>query len=115
MKQEKHLQRASQIEKSLNKLLPDPKGESVAAIVELSYGIAQHLIAAGCDKKFGLHKDSHIGLCRFLRDKDARDVAKIFEDLDKRRQGRWYGGQGNGNVVKECLKVIKQIKQWLNL
>ncbi|MFH1712709.1 MAG: hypothetical protein ABH896_00775 [Candidatus Jacksonbacteria bacterium] len=61
MKQEKHLQKANQIEKSLNKLLPDPKGENVAAVVELCYGIAQHLIAAGCDGKFGLHKDSHIG------------------------------------------------------
>jgi len=39
MKAEKHLAKALKIEKSLNKLLPDKKGENVAAIVELTYGI----------------------------------------------------------------------------
>jgi len=115
MKAEKHLQKAKQIEKSLNKLLPDPEGENVAAIVELCYGIAQHLIAAGCEKRFGIHSDTHVRLCKFLRDRSTQDIAKIFEDLDICRQGRWYGGQGNGEIVKECLKAIKAIKKWSNL
>jgi len=36
-----------------------------------------------------------------------------FERLDQLRVGRWYGGKGNGEVVKECLKLVQQIEAWV--
>lgn len=113
MTRDKHLKKAQQIEKSLKKLLPDPKGEGVVAVVELTYGILQHLIAAGCEEKFSEHKDVHTGLAKFLRQHQEEGVAKIFEDLDKYRLGRWYGSLGNGQVIQDCLSFIKEVKAWI--
>lgn len=43
MKPEDHKKRSEEIRKSLEKLLPDESGEHVVAIVELCYGISQHI------------------------------------------------------------------------
>jgi hypothetical protein len=115
MKAEKHLDRALKIEEALKKLLPDEKGENVAAIVELTYGLIQHLLAYGCERKFGKHLNTHVGLANFLVTKDASEMAEIFRRLDEFRAGRWYGGQGNGEIVKKCLGFIKEVKKWNNL
>lgn len=66
MNAEKHLAKALKIEESLKKLLPDAKGENVAAVVELTYGVIQHLLAYGCETKYGEHINSHVGLSKFL-------------------------------------------------
>jgi hypothetical protein len=68
----------------------------VVAIVELTYGVVQHLIAAGLERIHQVHSDTHVGLPHFLRD----------------RQGRWYGGKGNGDVVRECLEIIEKVERW---
>jgi len=115
MTAEKHLAKALKIEKSLNKLLPDKKGENVAAIVELTYGIIQHLLAYGCETRYNEHINSHVGLSKFLVNKDAQDMAEVFRRLDEFRAGRWYGGQENGEIVKACLKFIKEVKKWSKL
>jgi len=47
MKAEGHKKKAEEIKKSLKKLLPDERGANVVAIVELTYGTVQHLIAYG--------------------------------------------------------------------
>ena len=114
MTPEKHLQKAEEIEQSLNKLLPDPRGKNVAAAVELCYGIAQHLISVGCERQFKEHKDTHVGLSNFLRQRKQDRIANLFIQLDQYRAGRWYGGQTNGKVIKDCLNILKQIKQWIN-
>ncbi len=115
MTAEKHLTKALKIEESLKKLLPDAKGENVAAVVELTYGIIQHLLAYGCETKYGEHINSHVGLSKFLVSKDAQEMAELFRHLDEFRAGRWYGGQENGEIVKACLKFIKEVKKWSNL
>lgn len=115
MNAEKHLARALKIEEALKKLLPDKEGKSVAAIVELTYGATQHLLAYGCEKKFHEHLNSHVGLTKFLVTKGAPEIAELFRRLDDFRAGRWYGGQENGEIVKECLKSIKEVKKWSNL
>ncbi len=99
MKPEKHLQKAQAVEKSLSKLLPDTEGENVAAVVELCYGIAQHLISAECANRFKEHKDTHVGLSNFLKQRQQDQIADLFNQLDRYRAGRWYGGQTNGKVI----------------
>lgn len=112
MNAEGHLHKSQEIEGSLRKLLPDPKGENVVALVELAYGVLQHLIAFGMEKKFSLHLDTHVGLPRELRKYGVGNIAMLFEELDTFRAGRWYGSKGNGEVVKRCLEVIDEIKDW---
>lgn len=110
-----HQQKAEDIENSLQELLPDPEGKHVVAIVELTYGLLQHLIAFGMEQKYGRHLDSHVGLPRELRKVGAVDIAEIFVRLDSFRAGRWYGSKGNGNVVKQCIAFIEQVKHWVDL
>ncbi len=110
-----HLKKAKNIYTSLKKLLPDDEGKNVEAIVELSYGIAQHLIAYGMEMKHNKHIDSHVGLAKFLIENGEDQISEWFINLNIFRQGRWYGGKGNGEIVKECLKIIKEIEEWTKL
>jgi len=68
MKPEGHLKKAAEIKGSLEKLLPDPEGKNVVAVVELSYGVILHLIAYGLEMKHKHHSDTHVGLPRLLRE-----------------------------------------------
>lgn len=113
MNAEGHKKRAHEIEDSMLKLLPDPEGRHVAAIVELSYGLLQHLVAFGMENKHGRHLDTHVGLPAELRRSEESEIADIFETLDTLRMGRWYGSKSNGRVVKQCLEYIEKIKEWL--
>ncbi|MBU1614422.1 hypothetical protein KJ693_03825 [bacterium] len=112
MKPDRHLQKAESIQRSLQNLLPDGEGENVEAIVELCYGIVQHLIAYGMEHKYNKHLDSHVGLAKFLTTNGEEEISEKFINLDILRQGRWYGGKGNGGIVKECLKIVEEIKRW---
>jgi len=113
MNAEGHKKKAKEIKRSLEKLLPDTEGKHVVAIVELTYGILQHLISCGMEKKYGRHINTHVGLCKELRDLEEDKVAEIFETIDTFRHGRWYGGKGNGNIVKKCLELIKEVEKWI--
>jgi len=94
-------------------LLPDKEGKHVASIVELTYGLLQHLIAYGMEKKYGRHLNTHVGLCRELRELGEDRIAEIFEKMDTFRHGRWYGGKGNGDISNECKKIIGEIEEWV--
>lgn len=112
MKADGHKSKANEIKSSLKVLLPDKEGKHVVAIVELSFGILQHLIAYGMELKYGRHLNSHVGLCKELRNIGEDHIAQIFESVDTFRAGRWYGGKGNGEVVKKCLEYINEIESW---
>lgn len=111
MKGERHYEKAEEIMESIYQLAEDD-GKHVVSIVELCYGAAQHYIAYGCEKKYGRHFDTHAGMPRLLREMGEDDIAIAFEQIDTFRHGRWYGSKGNGRIVRECLKIIKQIKEW---
>jgi len=113
MNAESHKNKAKEIKESLEKLLPDKQGKHVVAIVELTYGILQHLISYGMEKKYGRHLNTHVGLCKELRTLGEDKIAEIFETIDTFRHGRWYGGKGNGNIVKKCLELIKEVEKWI--
>lgn len=112
MRAEDHLSRVQQLRRSLNLLLPDPEGHPVAAITELCYGLAHHLIAYGTETRHEIHRDTHAGVPHLLRRHGEGEIAMAFERLDQLRAGRWYGGKGNGEVVRECLKLVQQIEVW---
>lgn len=112
MKPEDHKRKSEEIKKSLDQLLPDELGEHVVAVVELCYGISQHIIAYGMAKRYGEHKDSHVGLPKALRRHGAHEIAEYFEKLDTYRQGRWYGGKGDGEIVRACLDILNAITKW---
>jgi len=84
----------------------------VAAITELCYGLAHHLLAYGMERKHGVHRDTHVGLPRLLRQHAEDRMAMAFERLGQLRAGRWYGDRDDGKVVEECLKLVAQIEQW---
>ncbi|HZQ98798.1 MAG TPA: hypothetical protein VFC93_08280 [Chloroflexota bacterium] len=39
-------------------------------------------------------------------------VAEAFRDLEERRIGRWYGGQGNGGTARHVDELLAQIEAW---
>jgi len=63
--------------------------------------------------KYGRHLNSHIGLTKELRDLKENRIAEIFESIDTFRAGRWYGGKGNGEIVKKCIEYISEVKEWI--
>lgn len=111
MKAQDHLAKAEEIKAGIDHLLKD-EIEHVSSIVELAFGMAQHLIAYGMETKHGEHKDVHHGIPSLLRFKDEDEVAISFERLDTLRHGRWYGGKGDGEVIEETMKIIDRIDRW---
>ena len=110
MKMEKHLKRAKEIKSNINSL--EKNDINTSAIVELVYGCTLHYIAYASEKKFGTHQDIHTGLIRFLRERDEDEIADLFSKMETIRHGRWYGGKGNGNTIKEVLKILNRIEGW---
>ncbi len=110
MKADAHLKKADEIKASIALLKEDET--HVIAVVELTYGLAQHLIAYGLDNKCGEHRDTHHGTPALLRKHKQFEIVTLFERLDTLRHGRWYGGKGNGEVLKEALKIIDRIERW---
>ena len=112
MKGEQHYKRAKEIIGSINVLVGEDMDKHVAAIVEQAYGAVHHLIAYGMDKKYGIHSDTHTGVSRILREHGEHEIGEIFDRLGSLRHGRWYGGKGNGEIVKECLSIISKVEEW---
>jgi len=113
MKGEQHYKRAKEIMESIRILTEKDAEKHVATIVEQSYGIAHHLIAYGMDKKYGIHKDTHTNVSQLLREYGEDKIAEMFDHLGSLRHGRWYGGKGNGEIVKECLSIINRLAEWI--
>jgi len=63
--------------------------------------------------KHNHHLDTHVGLPRELRNSGEERIAELFVTLDVFRVGRWYGSKGNGQVVKQCLQFIEEVKRWI--
>jgi len=107
MNGDKHLEKAKRIDESQKGL--DSK-TSWEAIIEMVYGAAFNYIAYLCEKEFGEHLETHKGLAKFLEQKGLHDIAELFRTLDHERVSKWYGGQEDGDAVKEARKILKKIK-----
>lgn len=108
-----HLDRANEIQASVEFLMTDPQWERhLATIVEDCYGAAQHLISYALEMRYGVHPDTHRGMARQLREHGHGQVADWFGRLEQLRMGRWYGGRQNGRVIRQCRRLLGQIRQW---
>jgi len=112
-----HLSKARAIKNTVEGIIgsTDDLERDTPAIVELIYGVAQHAIAYGTEIRHGRHRDSHVGLPKLLRELNEDDIADEFETLDMYRQGRWYGGKWDGDVVADCQAVLADIERWAGL
>ena len=107
-----HRQAAEDIEKTILPL----QGTSYAArmIIEGAWGAAFHWIAFGCETKHQSHQESHARLGTFLRLQGELTVAEWWEDLDRVRQGGWYGRSTEPETVQRALDLLGRIHAWAN-
>ena len=106
-----HLRKSEELWHSIDKLLSEPD-EDVVAIVELAFGMCHHLIAYGAERRFGRHIDTHAGTAALLRENGAPEIANAFEQLGTLRQGRFYGGKGDGPTVRKVLEILELVRGW---
>jgi len=105
-----HQQAAEEIEQAIHAL----KGASYASrmIIEGAWGAAFHWIAFGCETKHRSHQESHARLGSFLRHQGEPDVAEWWDDLDRVRQGGWYGKGIDPEAVQRAQDLLARIHAW---
>jgi len=108
-----HLQRARELQETLDYLLADPQPERhLATIAETAFGAAQQYIAYALEVRHGDHSDTHAGMSRRLRQYGYPEIAEYFSRLEQLRMGRWYGGRGNGEAIATCRQLLSEIRSW---
>jgi hypothetical protein len=107
---EAHRQAAEDIEKTILPL----QAASYAArvVIEGAWGAAFHWIAFGCETKHQNHQESHARLGTFLRRQGEGAVAEWWEDIDRIRQGGWYGGSPEPERVQRALDLLERMHNW---
>ena len=106
-----HRKKAEELRHAIMKLASEPE-EDVAAIVELAFGMCHHLLASASERRFGRHIDSHAGMSGLLRENGEPVIAAEFDLLGTLRQGRFYGGKGDGTTVRKVLEIMESIGRW---
>jgi len=107
---ESHRQAAEDIEQTILQL----QGTLSAArmVIEGAWGSAFHWIAFGCETKHQSHQESHARLGTFLRRQEESTVAEWWENMDRVRQGGWYGRSTDPVTVKHALDLLERIHAW---
>ena len=107
---ESHRQAAEDIEQTILEL----QGTLSAArmVIEGAWGAAFHWIAFGCETKHQSHQESHARLGTFLRRQEELAVAEWWEDIDRVRQGGWYGRSTDSATVQRALDLLERIHAW---
>lgn len=110
MRAQAHRQAAEDIEKTILPLQTTPHAARV--IIEGAWGAAFHWIGFGCETKHQSHQESHARLGTFLRRQEEHAVAEWWEDLDRVRQGGWYGRNTDEETVQRALELLERIHNW---
>src|SRR5579884_115389 len=106
-----HRQAAEDIEADVVALQTQPHESRLA--IEGCWGAAFHWIAYGCETKHGQHRESHIRLGAFLRnDVGEPAIADWWDELERLRQGGWYGGQFDETRLQRALTVLGEVRSW---
>ena len=95
-------------------LLGDPAARSFVrrAIIELYWGASFHWIAYGCQRKHGKHKENHTKLVSYLRDQGEDTIATVWNTLDSKRVGGWYGTHVELDNVEDARRLWQDIRTW---
>ena len=109
MTEEGHLQAFRELRTARARLR---RQEDIRAYVELSFGMASHLLSAGAQRRHGLHREKHEGLGRWLREGGQADVAGRGAERESMRVGRWYGRQGNGDAATAIDRLLERLEAW---
>jgi hypothetical protein len=107
---EAHRQAAEDIEKTIVSLQTLPYAARV--VIESAWGGAFHWIAFGCQTKHQRHQDNHTRLGTFLRSQGEEAVAEWWENLDRLRQGGWYGGGIEPERVQRAVDLLNKVHFW---
>ena len=107
---EAHRQAAEDIEKTILPL--QTASYAARVVIEGAWGAAFHWIAFGCETKHQNHQESHARLGTFLRRHGEGAVAEWWEDIDRIRQGGWYGGSPEPERVQRALDLLARMHNW---
>ncbi len=107
---ENHRKAAEDIEHDITIL--QSASHQARLMIEGAWGAAFHWIAFGCETKHQQHQNNHTRLGRFLRNQGEGTVAGWWDDLDKLRQGNWYGGAPDPADVQAALTLLGEIRLW---
>lgn len=107
-----HRQAAEDIEKTIEPL--QAVSYTARVVIEGAWGAAFHWIAFGCEMKHQSHQESHARLGSFLRRQGENNVAEWWEDedIDRVRQGGWYGGSPEPARVQRAIDLLEKIHIW---
>ncbi len=105
-----HQQAAEDIEKTILPL--QTASYAARVVIEGAWGAAFHWIGYGCETKHQSHQESHARLGTFLRRQGETTVAEWWEDIDRIRQGGWYGGSPEPERVQRALDLLGRIHMW---
>jgi hypothetical protein len=107
--EEGHAQAAGELRATRGRLLlPD----DIRAYAELTFGVAFQLLAVGCQRQFGRHRDNHEGLARWLREQGEEEASGLWQELERARVGHWYGRHGNGDAAAWLDQLLERISAW---
>src|SRR6266699_3688402 len=101
---EGHRQAAEDIEKTILSL--QTASYAARMIIEGAWGAAFHWIAFGCETK----RESHARLGSFLRSQGEGAVAELWENLERVRQGGWYGRSTEPERIQRALDLLENIR-----
>src|SRR5579864_51601 len=79
-------------------------------VIEGAWGAAFHWIAYGCATKYQKHRDSHIRLGAYLRGQGELAAAEWWEDMERVRQGGWYGNSPDLAAIEKALALLDKIR-----
>ena len=99
-----HRQAAEDIEKTITPL--QTMSYAARVVIEGAWGAAFHWIAFGCETKHQSHQESHARLGSYLRRHGENDVAERWEDIDRARQGGWYGSSPEPARVQRAIDLL---------
>ncbi len=105
-----HRNAAENIEATIALLGASPRAARL--IIEGAWGAAFHWVAFGCETKHSKHQESHARLGTFLRSLGETTVADAWEQLDRIRQGGWYGSEPDATKVANALTLLGDIHTW---
>jgi hypothetical protein len=107
---ENHRQAAEDLEKTALTYQMAPY--ATRGTIECAWGASFHWIAFGCQTKHQRHQESHARLGSFLRSQGEKEVAESWEDLERVRQGGWYGSNTGPERVQRALELLQIIRTW---